>query len=103
MVENTDVTLQIKRRNLAMDKMKILLRVILIGAVFGVAVLVYGLILFSAVIAEFYLLGLVFPGIANSEILTELVMLALTCITGGVVAVTSIYLLQKQLKRKGLM
>ena len=86
-----------------MDKMKILLRVILIGAVFGISVLVYGLILFSAVIAEFYLLGLLFPGISNSEILTELVMLALTCITGGVVAVTSIYLLQKQLKRKGLM
>lgn len=82
-----------------MDKMKILLRVILIGAVFGVATLVYGLILFSAVIAEFYLLGLVFPGIANSEILTELVMLALTCITGGVVAVTSIYLLHKHMGR----
>ena len=86
-----------------MDKMKILLRVILIGAVFGVATLVYGLILFSAVIAEFYLLGLVFPGIANSEILTELVMTALTCITGGVVAATSIYLLQQYLTRKGLM
>ena len=85
-----------------MDKMKILLKVILIGAVFGVAILVYGLILFSAVIAEFYLLGLVFPGIANSEILTELVMLALTCITGGVVAVTSIYLLHKHMERKGL-
>lgn len=84
-----------------MDKMKILLRVILIGAVFGVAILVYGLTLFSAVIAQFYLLGLVFPGIANSEILTELVMLALTCITGGIVAVTSIYLLQKHMERKG--
>lgn len=85
-----------------MDKMKILLRVALIGAVFGVAILVYGLILFSAVIAEFYLLGLVFPGIANSEILTELVMLALTCVTGGVVAVTTIYLFHKHMERKGL-
>ena len=85
-----------------MDKMKILLRVILIGAVFGVAVLVYGLILFSAVIAEFYLLGLVFPGIANSEILTELVMLALTCITGGIAAVATIYLFHKHMGRKGL-
>lgn len=85
-----------------MDKMKILLRVILIGAVFGLAVLVYGIALFSAVIAEFYLLGLVFPGIANSEILAELVMLTLTCITGGVAAVTSIYLLQEQMERKGL-
>lgn len=85
-----------------MDKMKILLKVILIGAVFGVAILVYGLILFSAVIAEFYLLGLVFPGIANSEILTELVMLALTCITGGVVAVATIYLFHKHMEREGL-
>ena len=85
-----------------MDKMKILLRVALIGAVTGVVALIYGLVLFSAVIAEFYLLGLVFPGIANSETLTEIVMLILTCITGGIVAVTSIYLLQKHLERKGL-
>lgn len=86
-----------------MDKMKILLRVILIGAVFGVVTVLYGLTVFSAVIAELYLLGLVFPGIADSEILTELVMLTLTCITGGIIAVTSIYLLQKHLERKGLM
>ena len=85
-----------------MDKMKILLRVILIGAVFGVAILVYCLIIFSAVIAEFYLLGLVFPGIANSGILTELVMLALTCITGGISAVTTIYLFHKHMERKWL-
>ena len=85
-----------------MDKMKILLRVALIGAVTGVVALIYGLILFSAVIAEFYLLGLVFPGIANSKILIELVMTALTCITGGVVAATSIYLFHKHMERKGL-
>ena len=85
-----------------MDKMKILLRVALIGAVTGVVALIYGLILFSAVIAEFYLLGLAFPGIANSGILTELVMLALTCITGGISAVTTIYLFHKHMKRKGL-
>lgn len=86
-----------------MDKMKILLRVMLIGAVFGVVTLVYGLTLFSAVIAEFYLLGLLFPGIANSEILTELVMLTLTCITSGIAAVTTIYLFHKHMERKGLM
>ena len=85
-----------------MDKMKILLRVILIGAVFGVATLAYGLIVFSAVIAEFYLLGLLFPGIANSEILTELVMITLTFTTGGIAAVTTIYLFHKHMERKGL-
>lgn len=84
------------------DKMKILLRVMLIGAVFGVVTVLYGLTVFSAVIAEFYLLGLVFPGIANSEILTELVMLTLTCITAGVVSVTTIYLFHKHMERKGL-
>lgn len=86
-----------------MDKMKILLRVITIGAVFGVTTLLYGLTVFSAVIAEFYLLGLVFPGIANSEILTELVMLTLTCITSGIAAVATIYLFHKHMERKGLM
>lgn len=85
-----------------MDKMKILLRVILIGAVFGVVTLLYGLTVFSVIIAEFYLLGLLFPGIANSEILTTLVMLTLTFITGGIAAVTTIYLFHKQMERKGL-
>lgn len=84
------------------DKMKILLRVITIGAIFGVTTLVYGLTVFSAVIAEFYLLGLVFPGIADSEILTELVMLTLTFITSGIAAVTTIYLFHKHMERKGL-
>lgn len=85
-----------------MDKMKILLKVILIGAVFGVATVIYTLTLFSAVIAELYLLGLVFPGIANSEILTKLVTLTLTCVTGGIIAVTGTYLLQNHMERKGL-
>ena len=85
-----------------MDKMKILLKVILIGAVFGVVALIYGLIVFSAVITEFYLLGLVFPGIANSKILIELVMIALTCVTGGITSVATIYLFHKHMVRKGL-
>ena len=85
-----------------MDKMKILLRVMLIGAVFGVVTVIYTLTLFSAVIAELYLFGLVFPGVANSEILTNLVILTLTCVTGGSIAVTSAYLLQKHMERKGL-
>lgn len=84
------------------DKMKILLRVMLIGAVFGVVTVIYTLTLFSAVIAELYLLGLVFPGVADSEILTKLVTLTLTCVTGGVIAVTGTYLLQKHMERKGL-
>ena len=85
-----------------MDKMKILLRVIKIGAVIGVAIPIYTLTLFSAVTAELYLFGLVFPGIINSEILTNLVIFILTCITGSIISVTSIYLLQKQMERKGL-
>lgn len=85
-----------------MDKMKILLRVMLIGAVFGVVALVYGIAVFSVIIAEFYLLGLVFPGIANSEILTELVMITLTSITGGIAAVATIYLFHKHMKGKGI-
>ena len=85
-----------------MDKMKILLRIILTGAVFGIAVLGYGIAVFSVIIAEFYLLGLLFPGIADSEILTELVMLTLTFITSGIAAVTTIYLFHKQMERKGL-
>ena len=85
-----------------MDKMKILLRIILIGAVFGIAVLGYGIAVFSVIIAEFYLLGLLFTGIANSEILIELVMLALTCVTGGVTSVATIYLFHKHMERKGL-
>lgn len=85
-----------------MDKMKILLKVITIGAVFGVATVIYILTLFSAVIAELYLLGLVFPGIANSEILITLVVLVLTCVTGGIALVATAYLLQRYLERKGL-
>lgn len=85
-----------------MDKMKILLRVMLIGAVFGVVALVYGIAVFSVIIAEFYLLGLLFPGIADSEILTELVMITLTSITGGIAAVATIYLFHKHMKGKGL-
>lgn len=86
-----------------MDKMKILLRIIMAGAVFGVAVLVYGIAVLSVIIAEFYLLGLVFPGIADSEILTELVMITLTFTTGGIAAVATIYLFHKHMERKGLM
>jgi hypothetical protein len=85
-----------------MDKMKILLRVIKIGAVIGVAIPIYILTLSSAVIAELYLLGLVFPGVIHSEILTKLVTLTLTCVTGGIIAVTGTYLLQKHMERKGL-
>lgn len=85
-----------------MDKMKILLRVILIGAAFGAAIPIYILTLFSAVTAELYLFGLVFPGVIHSEILTNLVVFTLTCVTGGIITVTSIYLLHKQLERKGL-
>lgn len=86
-----------------MDKMKILLKIILIGAVFGVAILVYGITVLSVIIAEFYLLGLLFPGINNSEILIELVMITLTFTTGGIAAVTTIYLFHKHMERKGLM
>jgi len=85
-----------------MDKMKILLKIILIGAVFGVAILVYGITVLSVIIAEFYLLGLLFPGINNSEILIELVMITLTFTTGGIAAVTTIYLFHKHMVRKGL-
>lgn len=85
-----------------MDKMKILLRVIKIGAVIGVAIPIYILTLSSAVIAELYLLGLVFPGVIHSEILTNIVIFTLTCVTGGVIAVTTIYLFHKHMERKGL-
>lgn len=85
-----------------MDKMKILLKIILIGVVFGVAILVYGIAVLSVIIAEFYLLGLLFPGINNSEILIELVMITLTFTTGGIAAVTTIYLFHKHMERKGL-
>ena len=57
-----------------MDKMKILLSVILMGAVVVVVTSIYILTLFSVVVAELYLFGLVFPGIIHSEILTNLLI-----------------------------
>lgn len=85
-----------------MDKMKILLRVIKIGAVIGLSLTTYIIVLNSAVIAELYLVGLLFPGIANSEVLTKLVTLTLICTTACVIAFTATYLLQQHLTRKGI-
>ena len=53
-------------------------------------------------IAELYLVGLLFPGVANSEVLTKIVTLTLVCTTACVIAFTATYLLQQHLIRKGV-